>query len=363
MINFEHEISTALKKRSATDFIESKKKLTDGSQKIYVIGKNEQSSEIIRRYNVAGLVDDFSQSSETWYGTPIVRVENIEENSLLINCVTSISPIKVKNRLQSAGLENVLQVSELISEDGDPLSLPWFVAQQRDEMRLYQSWWNDLFARMSDDLSQKVLLDVARFRLTADLNYMNDYDIRLKDQYFEDFMGYRNEIFVDAGGYDGDTTEEFVNRYPDYKKVYLFEPSRKNISAAKRRLYGLRDINFRSVGLSDEQGIIYFNADAGSASAVAKDNGELISMVTLDEELHDEEITFIKMDLEGWEINALRGAEKTIKKSKPKLAIAVYHAAKDFREIPKYVLDVNPEYKIYLRHYTQGWSETVMFFL
>jgi len=141
--------------------------------------------------------------------------------------VTSISPIKVKNHLKSAGLENVLQISDLISEDSNPLSLPWFVAQQRDEMRLYQSWWNELFAKMSDDLSQKTLLDIVRFRLTADSDYMNDYEVRLNDQYFEDFMGYRNEVFIDAGGYDGDTTEEFIKRYPDYKKYTCLSHHKK----------------------------------------------------------------------------------------------------------------------------------------
>lgn len=363
MMNLEKEVRAALKKRSAANFKESNKKLVGKNQKIYVIGKNEQSSEVARRYKTAGLIDDFSQPSESWCGIPIVKTKDIEASSLIINCATSISPIKVKNHLKSAGLNNVLQISDLISEDGNPLSLPWFVAQQRSEMRLHQSWWNDLFAKMSDDLSKKTLLDVIRFRLTADSEYMKDYKVRPKDQYFEDFMEYRNEFFVDAGGYDGDTTEEFIKRYPDYKKIFFFEPSKKNILAAKLRLHGLRDIDFRPLGLSNDKGALYFNADAGSASCIAQDKGELISAVTLDEELRDEKITFIKMDLEGWEMNALLGAKQTIKNQKPKLAIAVYHAAKDFREIPKYILGINPNYKIYLRHYTQGWSETVMFFV
>ena len=118
-----------------------------------------------------------------------------------------------------------------------------------------------------------------------------------------------------------------------------------------------------SLGLSDSQGTLHFNADAGSASAIINGLGKSISVVSLDKELENEPISFIKMDLEGWEMNALRGAEITIKKYKPKLAIAVYHAAKDFRDIPQYILKLNPDYKLYLRHYTQGWSETVMFFL
>jgi FkbM family methyltransferase len=281
---------------------------------------------------------------------------------MVINCVTSICPVQVKKNLACAGLNNVIPVNELISENGELLSLPWFVSQQREEMNQNLKWLSELYRMLSDDLSKKVLADVLRFRLTADPYYMNDYTVRLRDQYFENFMEYNNETFVDAGGFDGDTTEEFINRYPDYKKVYLFEPSEKNIIAAKKRLRGRRDIDFRTLGLSDSKSTLHFNADAGPASAVTQDEGDTISVVTLDGELQDESISFIKMDLEGWEMNALRGAEETIRKNKPKLAIAVYHAAKDFREIPQYVLNINPEYKVFLRHYTQGWSETVMFF-
>jgi FkbM family methyltransferase len=134
------------------------------------------------------------------------------------------------------------------------------------------------------------------------------------------------------------------------------------MDAAKERLKSRRDVNFISLGLSESQGKLYFNADAGSASAITNRIGESISVVTLDKELENEPISFIKMDLEGWEMNALRGAETIIRNNKPKLAIAVYHSAKDFREIPQFLLKINPRYRVFLRHYTQGWSETVMYF-
>jgi len=76
----------------------------------------------------------------------------------------------------------------------------------------------------------------------------------------------------------------------------------------------------------------------------------------------EEPVTFIKMDLEGWEMKALAGAKRHIATNRPKLALAVYHKAADFRLIHDFVSSFNHGYKIYLRHYTQGWSETVMFF-
>ena len=69
------------------------------------------------------------------------------------------------------------------------------------------------------------------------------------------------------------------------------------------------------------------------------------------------------MDIEGAEENAIRGGEKLIKKYKPKLAICVYHQQRDFLKIPELILSYNSDYKIYLRHYTQGVFETVMYFV
>jgi FkbM family methyltransferase len=191
---------------------------------------------------------------------------------------------------------------------------------------------------------------------------MVDYSTRLSDQYFESFLSLNNEVFVDAGGFDGDTTEEFCKRYPTYKKVILFEPSEKNMLNAKKRLANRRDIEFITQGISDTSGTLSFNSDAGSASAVNSEGACTIEVTTLDVTVK-EKVTFIKMDLEGWEIKALEGCKQHIIEDHPKLAISIYHSASDFWRVPKYILSLRQDYDIYLRHYTEGWSETVMFFL
>ena len=87
-----------------------------------------------------------------------------------------------------------------------------------------------------------------------------------------------------------------------------------------------------------------------------------IAVTTLDERIK-EKVTFIKMDLEGWELKALQGAVRHIREDHPKLAIAVYHHPSDFWRIPEFVLSIRDDYDLYLRHYTEGWSETVMYFV
>jgi hypothetical protein len=87
--------------------------------------------------------------------------------------------------------------------------------------------------------------------------------------------------------------------------------------------------------------------------------------ISLDEYLKNEKepVTFIKMDLEGAELNALKGAEQTIKEQKPKLAISIYHKPEDIWEIPNLLLELVPDYKFYIRHYTLIGAETVLYAL
>ncbi len=69
------------------------------------------------------------------------------------------------------------------------------------------------------------------------------------------------------------------------------------------------------------------------------------------------------MDLEGWELKALQGCREHILEDYPKLAISVYHSASDFWKVHQAIMAVRDDYSVYLRHYTEGWSETVMFFM
>jgi hypothetical protein len=76
---------------------------------------------------------------------------------------------------------------------------------------------------------------------------------------------------------------------------------------------------------------------------------------------NDLQVTFIKMDIEGAELNALIGSRNTIVKNKPILAISIYHKKKDIFEIINYILSLNLNYKFYLRHYSLGKSETILY--
>ncbi len=326
----------------------------------YAFGRNDDVLAIHKIRPLNGIVDDYFPDNN-WKGIPVIRSHQLSTGAIVINGSTSIAPVNIENHLHRLPHVDQIRLYQVVAASKGALKSPWFVIQQRKEITEHLDAWWEIYTQLADEISKQTLLDTLRFRLTANPKYMLSYHVRINEQYFEPFMNYSQEIFVDAGGYDGDTTEAFVRCSPDYRKVYFFEPSQKNMLEARKRLEGIRDVEFRNVGLSDAVGKLCFDPELGSASSVQSIGKDHILVETLDHAVK-EPVTFIKMDLEGWEMQALLGAHSHISQDRPKLALAVYHHGADFRRIYEYIKGFNHDYKIYLRHYTQGWSETVMYF-
>lgn len=326
----------------------------------FFIGRNKESLELGKVVQFEGLVDDFMDSL-VWEGHKIYKSKEIPCNAIVVNCSTSISPIEVQHMLQKRGVENIITYGEIISCAEWTGHVPQFVIEMRAQLQANTNEWYTLYTRLEDRLSRETLLNLILYRSTADLSHMSNYSVRYEEQYFEDFMDYSNEIFVDVGGYTGDTSEIFCQKYKDYRRVYFFEPSEKNLAQAKTRLAGFRDISFNQYGVSNKEEVLSFDASAGSCSAIRESGKEKIHTVVLDDFIK-EAVTFVKMDIEGWELMALEGCSNLIRSFGPKLAIAGYHNTTDLVEIPKKILSWHPNYKVYLRHYTSGWAESVLYF-
>jgi hypothetical protein len=109
-------------------------------------------------------------------------------------------------------------------------------------------------------------------------------------------------------------------------------------------------------------------SDRGPATQVgnqpADENAINVSSIAIDDLVtreNIEKVDFIKMDIEGAEANALVGAQKTIAKFRPKLAICVYHKKDDFYSIPTLINQICPDYSFHLDHYTIHREETVLY--
>lgn len=111
-----------------------------------------------------------------------------------------------------------------------------------------------------------------------------------------------------------------------------------------------------------ENKTISFDASSGGRSHISESGEASIEVLVIDDAIaFYEKITFIKMDVEGAELESLKGARYIIQRFKPKLAICIYHRDEDMYEIPLYIKELVPEYKLYVRHHANGASETVLY--
>jgi len=189
------------------------------------------------------------------------------------------------------------------------------------------------------------------------------YNMSFKySQYFDEdiFRFGKNEVFVDCGGYIGDTAEEFIKRCENYNHVYVYEPLMENYIKCQSNLANYKNITIRQAGVGRIPTKMLFTGGGTSGSFVMtnqEDKDKTIEVTSLDEDIK-EKITFIKMDLECFELEAIRGAAGHIRNDTPKLAVSLYHTVSDIWEIPKLINDINPNYNYYLRHYHsyQNWE-------
>ena len=328
----------------------------------YLFGCNEHSEDLSKVIKVDGIIDDFKAGSR-FNGLTVLHGDEIAPESVVINCVLMAKGRVARNRINSLACETIYDYSDLLEKFPELIPVPQFMRDTLCDRKHKSDKWKCLENSLADEKSKKVLADLIRFRTSSRLSALAEYDFTPEKQYFDEVVYLSHEeVFVDCGGFDGDTTEQFATKNPVYKRVYLFEPSPLNLKKARARLSSLNNIEFIEKGVSDQSALASFNAAGGSASAISENGSDQIILTKIDDEIR-EKITFIKMDLEGWETKALLGAKNHILQDHPKIAIAVYHSASDFWSIPQLVLGIRDDYNVYLRHYTQGWVESIMYFI
>lgn len=174
----------------------------------------------------------------------------------------------------------------------------------------------------------------------------------------------KQSLFVDCGSFNGKDSRSFFDLTNDKSEAIVFEPDKDNMKNVKDNLLEYHErVYYVEKGVLDKEKEGYFNRGDGAASAIGKDGYEKLECTTIDSILFDikRRVTFIKMDIEGSELKALKGGAGVIRRDKPALAICVYHRPEDIFSIPMYIKSLNPEYKFYMRRYDSHLIETVLY--
>ena len=331
-------------------------------ENVIVFGINTYTNEIIQKFNVIQIIDDFYEKN-FFNEIPVIRLAEVNSSLPIINCAggqinkTQFLISQVSNNfIHYAELQKYYSsdLSELIFNEG-------FEACYNNNIDRF----NSVYSLLSDQESREIWRNIVAFRLTQRLKYLASFQNLVSEQYFESFIPkLQEQVFFDVGAYDGETSikcHEWIN---GLGKIFYFEPNKTNFENCKIALSKIPNCKGYNLGLANFNGTAYIS-DARDTSGLSMNaNDTPVNCITMDT-FCGQEITptFVKIDVEGFELSILEGMERLIKSESPNIAISIYHKPEHFFEIPEYVLSLNSAYSVYVRHYTESIYETVMFFI
>lgn len=326
----------------------------------YLFGTNRYAEALATIYTFAGVVDESIEASH-WLGLPVVSLGQLPAGAMVI-CTATGRPHQAMHKLAACP---VWAIDFFSFRKLRPQGLPQirFNEDFKSEFFTNQEKFEKIYDKLSDLESKKIFSKLIDFRLNQNLLTLADFRENFVGQYFDDCIRLQRnkETFFDVGGFEGETTLAFFDRAGLGSKALVFEPEVENFQRCCSNLAHLPNTQVHHVALSDGCSTGLMVGEGSNARIEAGEGGSL-RFSLLDDFAHANP-TFIKVDVEGHEMNVLAGAQQVLTRMAPKLAIATYHQADHFWRIPELVMTVQPGYKLFLRHYTESIYESVYYFL
>ena len=220
-----------------------------------------------------------------------------------------------------------------------------------------------VFSHLADEKSRDTLRQLIEFKLTGRIEklFACEYDNA------DIFNIPESCTYLDFGAYNGDTVLKFYEKFPR-SRIIAVEPDRRNFRKLKENTAHIENISYYNALVSDTDGRVFLDNNKGRG-AHESDGGKIEACsLTIDALVKNEGLTadsqlVIKLDVEGNELKALSGAEDTIRSLSPVIVSACYHRSEDYFTLPLKVLEINPSYKIYMRHYKgiPAWETDYIF--
>lgn len=334
--------------------------------KVYILGAGEGGTKLKdqlekRGFEIDGfLVDKQYRTDGVCLGKPVYCWEDISNNSCEVIIFNAIRDYDIKR------VEKVLNNVHIIDEDIFSL---WTVDSNNCDIEYIKKNYSQ-FEKLADDLCDaKSIATLEAFlnqkisgKLTELKNVWEPESIF--SQKFIDIS--RVGSFVDCGAYNGDSFLAFAREYEkqvghEYVgNAFLLEPDSANYEQMVNNCKQYSTATFLTIGAWSEQDVLTFSSN-GMASGLVEDGEGEIEVDSIDNIVNENRVDLIKMDIEGSELNALKGAKNTIIRDHPILCICVYHKREDLIVIPSYIKELYEEYKFYIRSYSNYTQELVLY--
>lgn len=318
-------------------------------------------------YEILGFADQKGHPEFKCDNLPVDRIESwtkklrAKEITLVVaihNPVVDMAALL--NSLAQYGFSQIINPIGLHGIFGDELpdhywlTSPANYGQFIDKLSALGSYFEE---RKSTHILQKVL----EFRLSG--NYELLPAPSLSDQYHPDDLPRWHGLlrFIDCGAFNGDTLLELSQAGYRFEAIAAFEPDQDNFQALTRHAPEIGPSICFPCGVSDQTKMLRFDALGDMASAITATGDQIIQCVTLDDALPSFSPTLIKMDIEGSEPDALKGAARIISENRPALAISAYHHMSHIWQIPALIDAWRLDYRFFLRLHGYSSFDLVLY--
>lgn len=245
-----------------------------------------------------------------------------------------------------------------------------------------QTWWRsqsderiDQISHMfGDKRSQQTLSARALSIQSGQRKYLmqcsvaNEYEYFNKNNKFLSFVPGTEEYYVDVGAAHGDTVDKFISVVNgQFLRIDAFEPTPGQFRQLATRTLDDKRIHAHPFAVGANRNMIDFydnpsNPFGGNALTFNNNSKDIIQVqcIKLDDMI--EKCTLLKMDVEGFECQVLRGATQLIKRNKPNMAVTCYHYPQDMFEILELVSSIHTYRHVALRHYSSSLYDSILLF-
>lgn len=347
----------------------------DNNRKIVLFGAGAAGKDIFNcLHNNNIKVDYFCDETSSKIGTKIINnIVCISTEVLKKMCNNAIVIISIgTNNKEIIKKIKKIGTKEIISNALEMLHV------RKNEIYTYSKESvkeniSKLFDILGDEHSKYIVYKKI-FAMLADMEDLSNFnydDIYTMPQYFENIKLNHNQCIIDCGAFTGDSLQSFLNIYnQDILDRYIcYELDKINYDILLRYVdkLSIKDkVNCFNLGVDKNTKNIKYVGGFGGNSHINNVGNMTGRVVDMDYHLYNTygkkcKPTFIKMDIEGAEIDALLGAKRIIKSNKPICAISNYHKSNHLWDIPFLLKKLVPKYRIYFRHHTNTYADTICY--
>ncbi|MCR4888762.1 MAG: FkbM family methyltransferase [Ruminococcus sp.] len=342
-----------------TETVSTWDKLQAEKRPIFIYGMGDGALKIMSVFKRKGIVlsgifaSDGFVRGHSFEGYRVHKLSDIEEmvDDFVVVLAFAAGYQEIVDKIHEIAAKHTLLVPDVPVTGGGLFTYEYCQENAEKLRKVYDS--------LADDYSRKVYANIINFKISGNIDYLDTVTTPKSEIYKNIIKPHMNETYVDLGAYNGDTIRELLE-YTNgrYSSIYALEPDRKNYKKLSKFVEGMPHIHAYNAAVWCTDTELPFASKAGRQSAICADAETKVEALTVDTILGKHPASIIKMDVEGFEREAIWGAAQTIAHYSPKMMISLYHRNEDIFELPLLLKTINPNYKLYIRHqlYIPAWE-------